>query len=199
MPDTLFPDWVHEHEPAVVHRSLDELLADLDLVRAAPRDVGTLELIVRRPRTNVREVIDAGELDLALGLVGDNWSQRPSKRSVDGGPHPAMQLNIMNATAALLVAGGDPARRALAGDQLYVDFDISAANLPPGTRLAIGEAVVEVTAEPHRGCAKFSKRFGVDAVRFVNSPEGLELKLRGINAKVITPGPIRTGDQVTKR
>jgi MOSC domain-containing protein YiiM len=110
-----------------------------------------------------------------------------------------MQLNVMNARAALAVAAGDASRRALCGDQLYVDLDVSEANLPPGTRLALGEvAVIEVTAEPHRGCAKFSARFGVDAVRFVNSPEGRELRLRGLNAKVVVPGTIRRGDVVRK-
>lgn len=184
---------------APVHRSLDELTAGLDAVRAAPKDEGRLELIVRRPRPGEREILVEGELDLELGLVGDDWSRRPSKKTPDGSPHPEMQLNLMNATAALLVAGGDPDRRALAGDQLYVELDLSEANLPPGTQLAIGSAVIEITAEPHRGCAKFSKRFGVNAVRFVNSTEGRQLKLRGINAKVVQPGTIRQGDTVTKR
>jgi hypothetical protein len=179
--------------------SLAELHAGLDEVRSAPLDGGTLELIVRRPQVGVREELDDGVLDLAAGLVGDTWSQRPSKKTADNSPHPEMQLNVMNARAALLVAAGDVTRRALCGDQLYVDLDIGVVNLPPGTRLAIGDvAVIEVTAEPHRGCAKFSERFGVAAVRFVNSPDGRELNLRGINAKVVVPGPIRRGDAVRK-
>jgi hypothetical protein len=177
--------------------SLAELEASLDVVRASPADGGTLELLVRRPAVGEREVLDEGVLDVAEGLVGDTWSSRPSKKTPDGSPHPEMQLNVINAHAALLVAG-HPDRRPLAGDQLYVDLDLSEANLPPGTRLAIGEAVIEITAEPHRGCAKFSERFGVDAVRFVNSAAGRELKLRGVNAKVVTPGVIRRGDTVTK-
>jgi hypothetical protein len=131
-------------------------------------------------------------------LVGDSWATRGSKKTADGSSHPEMQLNLMNSTAALLVAGGDALRRALAGDQLYVHLDLSYENLPPGTRLAIGTAEIEITAEPHRGCAKFSERFGVNAVRFVNSEAGRQLNLRGINAKVIVPGTIRTGDTVTK-
>jgi hypothetical protein len=183
---------------APVHRSLDELNAGLEAVRGAPKNDGRLEVIVRRPVIGEREVLDEAELDLALGLVGDTWSVRPSKRTPDGSPHPEMQLNLMNAAAALLVAGDDPERRPLAGDQLYVDLDLSYANVPPGTLLAIGGAVIEVTAEPHRGCAKFSERFGVGAVRFVNSAAGRELNLRGINAKVVVPGTIRRGDTLSK-
>ena len=179
--------------------SLAELNSRLDAVRSAPPDAGTVELIVRRPVPGAREVLHEGRLDLAEGLVGDSWSRRPSKKTPDGSPHPEMQLNVMNARAALAVAADDPARRALCGDQLYLDLDISEANLPPGTRLALGgEAVIEVTAEPHRGCAKFSDRFGVDAVRFVNSKEGRQLRLRGLNAKVVVPGAVRPGDPVRK-
>jgi hypothetical protein len=179
--------------------SLGELNAGLDVVRAAPVDEGTLELIVRRPEVGAREELDEGELDLAEGLVGDTWNRRPSKKTPDGSPHPEMQLNVMNARAALLVAAGDASRRALCGDQLYLDLDLSESNLPPGTRVAIGPvAVIEVTDQPHRGCAKFSERFGVDAVRFVNSSDGRHLKLRGINAKVVVAGAIRRGDTVRK-
>jgi MOSC domain-containing protein YiiM len=180
------------------HLSLAELNAGLDAVRASPTDAGTVELLVRRPVPGEREELAEGVLDLAEGLVGDGWSARASKQTADGGPHPEMQLNVMNVHAALLVAAGDPTRRALCGDQLYLDLDISESNLPPGTRLAVGDAVIEITAEPHRGCAKFSQRFGVDAVRFVNSPEGRELKLRGVNAKVVVPGTVRQGDAVRK-
>lgn len=179
--------------------SLAELESRLDEVRSAPADGGTLELIVRRPDIGEREELEEGRLDLAEGLVGDTWNRRPSKKTPDGSPHPEMQLNVMNVRAALAVAAGDPTRRALCGDQLYLDLDISEANLPAGTRVAIGdEAVIEITAAPHRGCAKFSERFGVDAVRFVNSSEGRALKLRGINAKVVVPGTIRRGDTVRK-
>ena len=126
-----------------------------------------------------------------------NWNQRPSSRTDDGGPHPDMQLNVMNARAVALVAG-DRDRWSLAGDQLYVDLDISEANVPPGTQLAIGTAVIEVTDQPHTGCAKFTQRFGLEAHRFVNSRDRADLHLRGINAKVVTPGTIRPGDAVTK-
>ncbi|HJR25752.1 MAG TPA: hypothetical protein VJ804_09775 [Acidimicrobiales bacterium] len=180
------------------HHSRSELEAGLAHVRAAPADGGTLELIVRRPAVGEREVLEEGELDLAEGLVGDTWKDRASRRTEDGGPHPEMQLNVMNARAALLAAAGDPERRALAGDQLYLDLDIGHDNLPAGTRLSIGAAVIEVTEQPHTGCAKFAERFGQDAVRFFNSPEGKALRLRGLNAKVVVPGTIRRGDPVNK-
>lgn len=179
------------------HRSTAQLDAGLADIRCSPADGGRLELIVRRPAVDEREVLDEGELDLAVGLIGDSWNQRPSARTPDRSPHPDAQLNVMNARAAALVAV-DPARRPLAGDQLYLDLDLSTANLPPGTRLAIGDAVIEVTAIPHTGCVKFSARFGKDAMRWVNSEAGRELRLRGLNAKVVTAGVVRTGDEVRK-
>ena len=165
-------------------KALHDALAD---IRAAPADGGRIELIVRRPAVGEREVLAEGELDVAVGLVGDTWSTRGSRMTEDGSPHPEMQLNVMNARVAALVAA-EPDRRALAGDQLYVDLDLSGANLPGGNVLALGTAVIEITAEPHRGCAKFTQRFGLDAHRFVNSDVGKELNLRGVNAKVIVPG-----------
>ncbi len=174
------------------HRSAEELTAGLDEVSRSPVGVGTLELIVRRPAVEQREVVDTAELDLEVGLVGDNWSTR----SPDGGADPDRQLTVMNARAVALVAA-DADRWPLAGDQLYVDLHLGGAELPPGTRLAIGgTAVIEVTAPPHTGCAKFSARFGVDALRVVNSPAGRALNLRGINARVVTAGTIRRGDKV---
>ena len=179
------------------HRTPEELEAALAHIRQAPADNGTLDLIVRRPAVDEREVLETGTLSLEEGLVGDTWNKRGSSKTPDGGPLLDAQLNIMNARAAAAVAG--PINRwALAGDQLYIDLDISAENLPPGTRLALGEAVIAVTAEPHTGCAKFSARFGLDALRFINSPTGRALNLRGINARVIQPGTISKGDRVTR-
>jgi MOSC domain-containing protein YiiM len=179
------------------HLTITELEAALDTIRQSPTDNGVLELIVRRPAIGAREVLDEGDVDPVAGLVGDSWSTRGSRRSVDGGPHPEMQLNLMNARVVALVAQ-EKERWPLAGDQLFVDLDLSAANLPAGTRLQIGTAVIEVTAEPHTGCGKFLERFGVDAVTFVNSIERKDLHLRGINAKVVQRGTIRVGERLTK-
>lgn len=181
----------------VQHLTSVDLHAGLDRIRQAPSDEGVLELIVRRPAVGQREVLDEGELDPVEGLVGDTWRLRGSSRTPDGSPHPDMQLNIMNARAVDLVARAR-SRWALAGDQLYVDLDLSGRNLPPGTRLAIGAAIVEVTPQPHTGCGKFVRRFGVDAMKFVNSPIGRELNLRGINARVVRGGRIRVGEVVRK-
>ncbi len=181
----------------IVHRTTAELEAGLAEIRRSPRDGGRLELIVRRPAVEAREVLDEATLDETVGLVGDTWSQRPSTRTDDGSPHPRMQLNVMNARAVALIAV-DPERRQLAGDQLYVDLDLSEANLPAGTRLAIGTAVIEITEQPHRGCAKFAARFGTDALRFVNSDAGRSINARGVNAAVVVGGVIRAGDVATK-
>ena len=181
----------------IVHLSKEQLEAGLDHVRAAPADNGTLELIVQRPDEDMRVVLAEAELNTDEGLAGDNWNQRSSTRTDDGGPHPDMQLNIMNVRILEQIAGSAD-RMPLAGDQLIVDLDLSEANLPPWTKLAIGDAVIEVTDQPHNGCTKFSRRFGVEAHRFVNSPLGKELHLRGINARVVTPGTIRQGDTIRK-
>jgi hypothetical protein len=178
-------------------KTLDELAAALPHIRQSPDDTGTLALIVRRPQVDGREVLAEGELNVAEGLAGDTWKQRRSSRTPDGAPHPDMQLNLMNTRVVDAIAGGIK-RWPLAGDQLFVDFNLSRANVPAGTRLAIGDAIIEVTSQPHTGCGKFSARFGVDALRFVNSPEGRALGLRGINARVIQPGVIRPGDTVQK-
>ena len=178
------------------HATREQLEAGLDIIRAAPRDHGILKLIVRRPQAGAREVLDAGVLDPVEGLIGDNWRTRGSSRTADGSSHPDMQLNVMSARAIALIAD-EESRWPLAGDQLFVDLDLSAVNLPPGTRLSIGSAVIEVTNQPHTGCDKFVSRFGLDAMKFVNSPTGRELNLRGINARVVTPGRIRAGDRVT--
>lgn len=175
----------------IKHLTTAELECALSHLQAAPADEGSLEMIVRRPAEDGREQLEAGQLSKADGLVGDNW--------IRGRANPECQLTLMNSRAADVVAGGDRTRWELAGDQLYVDFDLSDANLPAGTRVRIGaEAVVEVTAEPHTGCEKFISRFGLEAMQFVNSKTGRSLNLRGINTKVITGGEIRLGDSLQK-
>ena len=179
------------------HLTKSELEAGLDEIRRAPKNEGVLELIVRRPAVNDREILGEAELDLAEGLVGDSWPRRRSKTTADGSPNPLMQLNIMNSRVTALVAQ-DKDRWQLAGDQLYLDMDLSEENVPAGTRLALGSAVIEVTPPPHLGCQKFVARFGLDAMKFVNSPIGKQLHLRGVNAKVIQGGVIRFGDIARK-
>ena len=180
-----------------MHRTTEELEAALETVRSAPSAVGTVDLVVARPAAGERRVVAHGVLDLTEGLIGDNWQTRGSRTTADGSAHPEMQLNVINARLSRFIAV-DPERRALAGDQLHVDFDLSEENLPAGTRVAVGSAVIEVTAVPHRGCAKFVERFGRDAMRFVNSELGRQLRLRGLNAKVVRPGTVRPGDEVRK-
>jgi len=177
--------------------SLEELESGLDTIRAAPADIGRVEMIVCRPGVGKRRILEEGELTLAEGLIGDSWKIRGSSSTPDRSADPEMQLNLMNARVIDRVAGYRQAWP-LAGDQFLVDFDLSKSNVPAGTRLALGSAVIEVTAQPHLGCQKFQNRFGKDAVRFVNSAVGQQLNMRGINAKVVTPGVVRTGDTIRK-
>lgn len=181
-----------------VHPTTEQLEAGLDTVRESPPDVGIVELIVRRPAVGEREVLDVAELSIDEGLVGDGWRGRGSRHTPDGSAEHDRQLTLMNARAIALFAGTRE-RWPLAGDQLYVDLDLSDENLPPGTRLRLGDAVIEVTAEPHTGCAKFVERFGRAVGRFANAtPDGQRLRLRGINARVLEPGPVRVGDAAVK-
>lgn len=177
--------------------SAAELEQGLEQILASPKDRGSLDLIVRRPAVDQRESLASGRLDVDEGLVGDSWLKRGSRHMPGGVADPEMQLNIMNSRVVALVAN-DPARRELAGDQLYLDMDLSTANLPPGTKLSIGDAIIEVTEPPHTGCKKFAQRFGRDAMVFVNSGPGKTLNFRGINARVVQSGDIKLGDRATK-
>jgi len=181
----------------VEHLTMADLEAGLDYIRQSPKDNGILRMIVRRPQEDEREIVGEGELDPLHGLLGDNWNSRGSGHTSDGSVHTDTQITVMNARTIALLAQ-DKERWSLAGDQLYIDLDLSTENLPSGTHLAIGSAVLEVSAEPHTGCKKFSSRFGMEAMKFVNSPEGKQLHLRGINAKVIQAGTIRVGEVVRK-
>lgn len=181
----------------VSHLSYAELEAGLEEIRQSPKDNGLLKMIVRRPAVDERESLQEGELSLEEGLVGDTWKKRFSRRTPEGPANLDAQITIMNARAVALLAQSEE-RWSLAGDQLFVDMELSDENLPAGTRLAIGSSVVEVTAVPHTGCDKFAARFGTDATKFVNSKEGKRLHLRGINCRVVRAGTIRVGDIVKK-
>jgi len=182
---------------AVEHLSRERLAAGLGRVRDSPHDGGRLVLIVRRPAADQRDLPAEAFLDQVAGLVGDNWLGRGSRTTPDGSADPQRQVTVMNARVAELVAGGT-GRMPLAGDQLYLDLDLSLDNLPAGSLLAVGQAVLQVSEAPHPGCAKFLGRFGAEAMRFVNSRTGRRLRLRGLNARVVVPGPVRLGDLAAK-
>lgn len=167
-------------------------------LQAAPKTSAALELIVVRPAGDQRVMLSSAELSPQYGLHGDNWSRGCWKTLADGSPDPTVQLTLMSTRLARLVMGADPAHWALAGDQLYADLDLSYDNLPVGQRLAVGSAVLEITAELHKGCAKYQQRFGPDALRFISSPAGKRLNLRGIYAQVVQAGRIAIGDTVHK-
>ena len=181
----------------VTYLSMVELETGMEVIRQAPKDFGMLRMIVRRPQEDGRETVQEAELSLTEGLVGDNWKLRGNWHMPDGSAKPQTQITIMIARSAALVAQSED-RWPLAGDQLYVDLDLSDDNLPPGMRLAIGTAVLEISPVPHTGCKKFSARFGVDAMKFVNTPEGKQLHLRGINTRIVQAGTIHVGDVVRK-
>ncbi len=175
----------------VEHLSRERLEAGLDHVRESPPDRGRLVLLVRRPEVGQRDLLEEAVLDQVTGLEGDNWLTRGSSSRPDGSAHPDKQVTVINARLAELVAGGTE-RMALAGDQLYLDLDLSVDNLPAGSLLAVGDAV------PHTGCAKFIERFGTEAIRFVNSRIGRRLRLRGMNTRIVVPGTVRVGDLAVK-
>jgi MOSC domain-containing protein YiiM len=179
------------------HAELTGFEESLDHIREAPADDGIVELIACRPAEDEREVVTEARLDTHDGLEGDTWRARGSRHTPDGGPNLEAQLTLMNARAAAAIAG-ERERWPLAGDQIYVDLDISRTNLPPGSRVQIGSAVIEFSEAPHTGCAKFSARFGNDALRFVNSPTGRDLRLRGANCRVVIAGTVRAGDVIRK-
>ena len=184
-------------QSTVKHLMMQELEAAMDHLRQAPKDNGVVQLIVCRPGVDQREVLEEAELDPVKGLIGDNWLVRGSRKTPDGSAHPEMQINIMNSRVTALVAH-EKERWPLAGDQLYIDMDLGRENLPPGSHLAIGSVVLEVSPLPHTGCRKFVARFGIEAMEFVNSPVGKQLCLRGINAKVIQGGIVKVGQTARK-
>ncbi len=180
-----------------MHRTQQELIAYLAQLPTASTEHGKVLAVFARPQVGVRERLREAILDVEQGLIGDNWKARGSRRMADGSAHPDMQVTLMNAHVLDAIAG-NPERWALAGDQLIVDLDVSSANLPPGTRLRAGNAILEITAQPHNGCAKFAQRYGADALAFVNTVQGREQRLRGVYARVVHSGPVREGDVIAK-
>jgi len=182
-------DRVHDRE-----RDFARFVTD---VAASPRGLGTLRGIVRRPARDRRELVDRATLDVAEGLVGDNWLARGSSSSPDGRANPESQLTMMS-VRVLAAIEPDESRCSLAGDQLLVDLDLSVEHLPAGAHLSLGDAELVISQKPHTGCAKFSGRFGSDALRWINSPLGRELRFRGVNARVVRGGGIRVGDAISR-
>jgi hypothetical protein len=179
------------------HLSTTEIESRLGAAGASPRDDGKLDRIVCRPERGERQLLDSAELDLTAGLVGDNWKVRGSKDTPDGSANFDAQITLANSRVIDAMAS-DQEMWPLAGDQLYVDFDISIDNLPPGQQIAIGSVILEVSTKPHTGCAKFTERFGHDAIRMVNSKEGLHQRWRGVNTRIVQPGTIHIGDVIHK-
>jgi hypothetical protein len=142
-------------------------------------------------------ILDEAILDVTSGLVGDGWLARGSRAMSDGAANPAAQLTLMS-TRVLAAIEPDRTRWPLAGDQLHLDLDLSLENLPAGTRLTVGSAVLEVTELPHTGCAQFSARFGADALRWISTPTGRANRMRGMYVRIVTGGTLRLGDIVRK-
>lgn len=182
---------------AVIHPSIEDLDAGLGHIRRSPENSGTLQMVVQRPAVDRRNVVAEGRLDVEDGLIGDSWKDRGSSSTADGSANPEAQITIINSRAVQLMAQSEE-RWPLAGDQLVIDIDMSVSNLPPGARLSIGSAVLEISAEPHTGCVKFARRFGNAALRFVSTPTGQDMRLRGANTRVVQSGTIRAGDIVEK-
>ena len=179
------------------HLSESELQVGLESVKVSPKDQGAVEMIVIRPRNRERLVLTECEVSAALGVHGDMWADGCWKKLPDGSPHPDVQITLMNSRCIALLAG-DKNRWSLAGDQFFVDLDLSMDNLPVGQQLSIGTAILQITDIAHTGCEQFIERYGKAAKAWVNSPLGKQMRLRGIYARVIQAGFIKTGDAIAK-
>ena len=181
----------------IIHLTEQEIMDGLNEVQKSPMNDGILEAIVIRPGSDERRSLEQCRLSPEGGTEGDAWARGCWLQLPDGRPDPAVQICIMNSRMINLVAGNRN-RWELAGDNLFVDLNLSRENLQAGQLLSIGECVIEITEQAHNGCAKFSQRFGAPALKVVNSPLGKQLRLRGIYAKVITPGNVGVGNLIMK-
>ena len=169
-------------------RTLSDLQRELHEMPPSPTDEGRVALIVRRVAAGGRrEILDAVELTSDAGVPGDAWERRPQK-------DPDMQIAVMQIDVARLIANGQPVT--LFGDNLFVDLDLRTSNLPPGTRVKIGDALLEITPHPHNGCRKFQSRFGPEALQFVAGKDLRHRNLRGIYMRVAQRGVVRAGDSI---
>ncbi len=180
-----------------VNLTFDELMGAWADIDPSPTESGTVEMIVRRPETESREHIQEGELSTVDGLVGDNWLARGSSSTPDGSAHPEAQITLMS-TRIIDIIAQDKDNWDLAGDQFFVDFDLSMDNLPTGSKIQVGSAILEISEKPHTGCAKFAKRYGASARKFVMTDEGKQARLRGVNARVIQAGTVKVNDIIKK-
>lgn len=183
------------NEQDAFHLTADQIDAGMASVRQSPSDAGTVQMLVIRPAVDERLVVPSVEVDVEHGLAGDTWESRGSRNTPDGSADPGDQVTVMNSRFARLIAATED-RVALAGDQIYADLDLSWGNLPTGTRLEFDEVVLQVTDVPHTGCQKFRARFGMPALRETNTPEGKDLRLRGINTTVVRGGMLRVGEAI---
>ncbi|WP_164929177.1 MOSC domain-containing protein [Gloeobacter violaceus] len=180
-------------ETQSTHITTEAFEAALAKLLDSPRDAGLLEMIVARLPKEKRRTCSEVYLSPDGGLAGDRWLLGKNGRA----PDPRAQVSLMNARVLRLIAGEED-RMPLVGDNLIVDLDLSEVNIPIGQRLAVGEAILEVTDKPHTGCSKFNARYGKAALQFINAPERKELHLRGIYARVVQAGVVRLGDKVHK-
>lgn len=179
------------------HVTAEQLAAGIAELCDSPREQGRVDLVVVRPMQGKRQCLERVLISLEAGVVGDRWLTTSWKKLANGSAHPAVQVTLMNARCIRLIAG-EPTNWAIAGDNLFVDLDLSRENLPTGARLKIGECILQITSVAHNGCWKFKDRFGEAAVKFVNSPEGKKLRLRGVHARVVQGGEVAVGDCIER-
>jgi hypothetical protein len=178
------------------HVTFDKLQEGLAEISQAPKNHGNIELLVIRPVQYERKVVNEITMHPITGCEGDIWHSKKTSSTPDGKPNPERQVTLINSRVLALLEGAKDTWPK-AGDQVYVDMDLSKENLPAGTDLSLGSAIIRVSAQPHNGCKKFAERYGIDATRFVNSSLGKAKSLRGINCYIVKEGIVKMGDTVS--